>query len=41
MNIPFPDKKEMIVNFIYYILSMGGHGALIAFLKNPGLYKVR
>ena len=27
--------------FCFSYNSMGGHGALICFLKNPGLYKVR
>ena len=29
---------SQFVNHMFY--SMGGHGALICFLKNPGLYKV-
>jgi len=28
------------VLFFPYFASMGGHGALICFLKNPGFYKV-
>lgn len=27
--------------FYFSYDSMGGHGALVCFLKNPGLYKVR